>query len=72
MSRFWVACVSKGDKCSHLQNPNNMRMASWLQKNDFSVGSIIVNSDFYLTISVIDCLIFGISCMHEIDLKIYD
>ena len=41
-------------------------------KYRFSVGSRIVNSDFYLTINVIDRLIFGKSCMHEIDLKIYD
>ena len=46
-----------------------MRMASWLQKYDFFEGSRIVNSDFYLTINVIDCLIFGKSCMHEIDWK---
>ena len=31
-----------------------------------------MNSDFYLTINVIDRLIFGKPCMHEIDLKIYD
>ena len=38
----------------------------------FSAGRRIVNSDFYLTIKAIDCLILGKSCMHEIDLKIYD
>ena len=31
-----------------------------------------MNSYFYLNINVIDCLIFGKSCMHEIDFKIYD
>ena len=38
----------------------------------FSAGSKIVNSAFYLTINVLDRLIFGKSCMHEIDLRIHD
>ena len=40
-------------------------------KIQFSTGSRIVNSNVYLNINVIDRLIFGKSCIHEIDLKIY-
>ena len=36
------------------------------------MGSKIVNSNFDLTINVIDHLIIGNLSMHEIDLKIYD
>ena len=58
-----------GMSTRNLQMPNNMRMISWLQKSDFSMGSAIVNSNFYLTINVIDHLIIGHLSMHEIDLK---
>ena len=72
MSRFWAACVSNGWVIHTCRSQTTWGWSHGCKNLIFCKKQDCELKFLFLNINVIDCLIFGKSCMHEIDLRIYD